>query len=61
LWLAEKESIEIQRNWSDRDANIQTIESYYEKLMSELENREQRFNIVQVIKSMMNKHSYSRF
>lgn len=36
VWLNEKEEIEVTRDWSDRDLNIQNIQQYYH--VSEEEN-----------------------
>jgi len=30
MWLSEKEEAEIKRDWSDKNLDLQTIESYYE-------------------------------
>nr|XP_024217733.1 dystonin isoform X10 [Halyomorpha halys] len=39
-WLKEKESIEVARDWSDKEVNITAIQQYYENLMAELERAE---------------------
>ncbi|XP_050545575.1 microtubule-actin cross-linking factor 1 isoform X5 [Daktulosphaira vitifoliae] len=46
-WLNEKEEIELNRDWSDKDLNIPSIRQYYENLMSELEKREIQLSSVQ--------------
>jgi DNA repair exonuclease SbcCD ATPase subunit len=47
IWLNEKEEIELNRDWSDKDLNIPSIRQYYESLMSELEKREIQLSSVQ--------------
>ncbi|XP_050437249.1 dystonin isoform X15 [Adelges cooleyi] len=46
-WLNEKEEIELNRDWSDKDLNVPSIRQYYESLMSELEKREIQLSSVQ--------------
>ncbi|KAI4467607.1 envoplakin [Holotrichia oblita] len=46
-YLNEKEEIEVTRDWSDTNMNLQAVEKYYEQLMSELEKREIQFGAVQ--------------
>lgn len=45
-WLNEKEETEGNRDWADRNLNLQDVERYYEVLMSELESRETHFSSV---------------
>ncbi|XP_026824495.1 microtubule-actin cross-linking factor 1 isoform X34 [Ooceraea biroi] len=47
VWLNAKEETEITRDWSDKNLNVQSIEHYYESLMSDLEKREIQFSAVQ--------------
>ncbi|XP_032688473.1 microtubule-actin cross-linking factor 1 isoform X36 [Odontomachus brunneus] len=47
VWLNAKEEIEVMRDWSDKNLNVQSIEQYYESLMSDLEKREIQFSAVQ--------------
>ncbi|KZC14108.1 Dystonin [Dufourea novaeangliae] len=47
VWLSSKEETEVTRDWSDKNLNVQTIEQYYESLMSDLEKREIQFSAVQ--------------
>ncbi len=46
-WLTDKEDTENNRDWGDRNLNLQDVERYYEQLMSELEGRETGFSSVQ--------------
>lgn len=34
IWLNEKEEIELNRDWSDKDLNIPSIRQYYEVIFS---------------------------
>nr|XP_031845075.1 dystonin isoform X33 [Nomia melanderi] len=47
VWLSSKEEIEVTRDWSDKSRTLQSIEQYYESLMSDLEKREIQFSAVQ--------------
>ncbi|XP_023287984.1 dystonin isoform X25 [Orussus abietinus] len=47
LWLNAKEETEVTRDWSEKNLNVQSIEQYYESLMSDLEKREIQFSAVQ--------------
>ncbi|XP_076765747.1 dystonin-like protein short stop isoform X10 [Xylocopa sonorina] len=47
VWLSSKEETEVTRDWSDKNLNVQSIEQYYESLMSDLEKREIQFSAVQ--------------
>ncbi|XP_046471834.1 microtubule-actin cross-linking factor 1 isoform X21 [Neodiprion pinetum] len=47
VWLNAKEETEVTRDWSDKSLNVQSIEQYYESLMSDLEKREIQFSAVQ--------------
>ncbi|KMR05210.1 bullous pemphigoid antigen isoforms 6 9 10, partial [Lasius niger] len=47
VWLNAKEETEVTRDWSDKNLNVQSIEQYYESLMSDLEKREIQFSAVQ--------------
>lgn len=47
-WLNEKEEIEANRDWADKNLNLREVEKYFEGLMSELETRETHFSSVQV-------------
>lgn len=47
VWLNTKEEAEVTRDWSDKNLNVQSIEQYYESLMSDLEKREIQFSAVQ--------------
>ncbi|XP_015177047.1 PREDICTED: dystonin isoform X19 [Polistes dominula] len=47
VWLNGKEETEVTRDWADRNLNVQSIEQYYESLMSDLEKREIQFSAVQ--------------
>ncbi|XP_055691757.1 dystonin isoform X3 [Lutzomyia longipalpis] len=42
-WLNEKERIEINRDWADKNLDLSSVHHYYETLMSELETREMQF------------------
>ncbi len=42
-WLGHLEEKELNRDWSDPNLNVSIVESYYEKLMSDLESREIQF------------------
>ncbi|XP_059607518.1 dystonin isoform X1 [Phlebotomus argentipes] len=42
-WLNEKERIEINRDWADKNLDLTSVHRYYETLMSELEAREMQF------------------
>nr|XP_022902342.1 plectin-like isoform X1 [Onthophagus taurus]XP_022902343.1 plectin-like isoform X1 [Onthophagus taurus]XP_022902344.1 plectin-like isoform X1 [Onthophagus taurus]XP_022902345.1 plectin-like isoform X1 [Onthophagus taurus]XP_022902346.1 plectin-like isoform X1 [Onthophagus taurus] len=54
-WLNEKEEVEVTRDWSETNMNLQTVEKYYEhnygsgdeSLMSELEKRDIHFAEIQ--------------
>jgi len=45
-WLNQKEEIETNRDFADRNLNIQEIGNYYERLMQEFESRESQFTSV---------------
>lgn len=47
-WLNEKEEVEANRDWADKNLNLREVEKYFERLMSELETRETQFSSVQV-------------
>ncbi|KAJ8676763.1 hypothetical protein QAD02_012550, partial [Eretmocerus hayati] len=47
VWLNSKEETELSRDWSDKNLNVQSVEQYYESLMSDLEKREIQFSAVQ--------------
>ncbi|XP_074102800.1 dystonin-like protein short stop isoform X19 [Cotesia typhae] len=47
VWLNAKEDIEVTRDWSDKNLNVQSIVQYYESLMNDLEKREIQFSAVQ--------------
>ncbi|CAL4125335.1 unnamed protein product, partial [Meganyctiphanes norvegica] len=47
IWLNEREETELNRDWANKSLNINDVEKYYEKLMSELEKREVQFSAVQ--------------
>merc|ERR1719192_3043700 len=45
-WLNEREDRECGRDWADKNLKLTEVESYYEKLMTELEKRETQFSSV---------------
>ncbi len=47
-WLNEKEEVEANRDWADKNLNLREVKKYFERLMSELETRETQFSSVQV-------------
>ena len=46
-WLNEKEEVEANRDWADRNLNPTEVNKYYERLISEFETRETQFSSVQ--------------
>ncbi|UXI17137.1 cathepsin O-like cysteine peptidase protein [Sarcoptes scabiei] len=46
-WIASKEEIEVARDWSSRNVNIEQLSKYHYSLVKEMESREREFNRVQ--------------
>ncbi|XP_063975575.1 microtubule-actin cross-linking factor 1 isoform X35 [Diachasmimorpha longicaudata] len=46
-WFNAKEEIEVTRDWSDKNLNVQSVEQYYENLMNDMEKREIQYVAVQ--------------
>jgi hypothetical protein len=46
-WLGEKEEMEVSRDWSSQNLQINELEDHYEQLTSELEMRESQFSSIQ--------------
>ncbi|KAI2799657.1 hypothetical protein BLOT_011563 [Blomia tropicalis] len=46
-WISSKEEIEISRDWSLKNLNLEEISKYHYSLLKEVENRERDFNGVQ--------------
>ena len=46
-WLADKEEVEVARDWSAKNINLVEVEQYHRQLISDMERREHQFNVVQ--------------
>ena len=46
-WLADKEEVEVSRDWSSKTLNLIEVEQYHRQLISDMERREHQFNVVQ--------------
>ncbi|KAI6230952.1 hypothetical protein M3Y95_00330300 [Aphelenchoides besseyi] len=47
FWIAERETIEVARNWSDvNQLDLPMLQNYYKQLLHEIEIRERQFNEV---------------
>ncbi|XP_077869465.1 plectin-like [Saccoglossus kowalevskii] len=47
MWLNEKEETEVSRDWSAKNLDVPELEQYFQNLLSELQNREGQFKIIQ--------------
>lgn len=46
-WIAEREDLEVTRNWSDvSQLDLPMLHNYYKQLLHEIELRDEQFNAV---------------